>query len=525
MPTPGPSSDAQTKNPHDQFEHIEVLGEGTYGKVFRSRNKTDGQIVAIKIIPLENVTDQLDKEMRMLSECNSEFITRYYGSYVWEDELWIVMENCACGSVADIINILDSTLNEDQIACICKQVCRGLDFMHNLNKIHRDIKAGNILLTENGEVRIADFGVAREATNTVSKAMTVIGTPYWMAPEVICGKVYDGKADIWSLGITAIEIAERVPPLICYPPMRAIFMIPSRPSPTLSEPEKWSDEFNDFISKCLKKNQPDRPTAKELLKHPFLRKAKNVSAVLGDLARTTISKVEEAGGWEELMGGIRGEIEEEATEQKPKKRRPVAKDADEGSSDDEQATDSGDNTMVASDTMRAYTDEEVKKSDGGGGGGSASEEEENEDEGDYDMGTMRIHVEPVEVPEPEQLPKQQVPIAQPPQPAPLIRASPPQPRRLPNNSSKFASMMMVNTPRDFRAKEELLGSSGPVEEEVQRMAETYVLLDNNMLRSQAKLLQEQLEREIDFVRENQERQRRAILTALNIKQKQENEQN
>jgi len=184
------------------------------------------------------------------------------------------MEYCGAGSVCDIMKICDKTLTEDQISVVCKDVLNGLSYLHSLRKIHRDIKAGNILLNSKGASKLADFGVSGQLSDTMAKRQTVIGTPFWMAPEVIQEVGYDVKADIWSLGITCIEMAESKPPYSNVHPMRAIFMIPSRAPPRLTEPEKWSIEFNDFVGKCLTKNPDQRPSAHDLLVHPFIQKSK-----------------------------------------------------------------------------------------------------------------------------------------------------------------------------------------------------------------------------------------------------------
>jgi len=210
------------------------------------------------------------------------------------------MEYCGAGSVADLMRITDKMLNEEQIAVVTKDALKGLVYLHGMMKIHRDIKAGNILLNNKGEGKLADFGVSGQLSDTMAKRQTVIGTPFWMAPEVIQEVGYDVKADVWSLGITCIEMAEGKPPYSNIHPMRAIFMIPSRPPPKLTEPEKWSKELNDFIALCLTKNPEQRPSATELLKHSFVVNAKNglVLKQLIDEAEELINKL----GREEAMG-------------------------------------------------------------------------------------------------------------------------------------------------------------------------------------------------------------------------------
>jgi serine/threonine protein kinase len=184
------------------------------------------------------------------------------------------MEYCGGGSVSDICNILESGLREDQIALVCREALKGLHYLHSVHKIHRDIKGGNILLTDAGDVKLADFGVSAQLFSTFSKRNTFVGTPYWMAPEVIQENTYDGKADIWSLGITAIEMAEIVPPNSDVHPMRVLFMIPRDPPPRLQDKKAWSLLFHQFLKDCLVKDPNKRPTAEKLLQHKFVANCK-----------------------------------------------------------------------------------------------------------------------------------------------------------------------------------------------------------------------------------------------------------
>jgi len=163
---------------------------------------------------------------------------------------------------------------------VCTMALKGLKYLHSMKKIHRDIKSGNILLNHEGDCKLADFGVSAELNTTLAKRKTVIGTPYWMAPEVLQSSEYDGKADIWSLAITAIEMAVGEPPHSNVHPMRAIFLIPTSDPPTLPNPSDWSHDFNDFLKVCLVKNPANRPTAADLLEHhPFIKKAKTRATI------------------------------------------------------------------------------------------------------------------------------------------------------------------------------------------------------------------------------------------------------
>ncbi|KAM4622252.1 serine/threonine-protein kinase 4-like [Discoglossus pictus] len=271
------SEESLNKQPEEVFDVLEKLGEGSYGSVFKASHKETSQIVAIKQIPVESDLQEIIKEISIMQQCDSPYVVKYYGSYFKNTDLWIVMEYCGGGSVSDIIRLRKQTLKEDEIATILQSTLKGLEYLHFMRKIHRDIKAGNILLNSEGNAKLADFGVAGQLTDTMAKRNTVIGTPFWMAPEVIQEIGYNCVADIWSLGITAIEMAEGKPPYADIHPMRAIFMIPSNPPPTLRRPELWSKEFIDFINQCLVKNPEQRASATELLQHPFVKITKGTS--------------------------------------------------------------------------------------------------------------------------------------------------------------------------------------------------------------------------------------------------------
>ncbi|XP_037108451.1 serine/threonine-protein kinase 4-like isoform X2 [Syngnathus acus] len=276
------SEDSLTKQPEEVFDVLEKLGEGSYGSVFKAHYRETGEIVAIKQVPVESDLQEIIKEISIMQQCNSHrsslllspHVVRYYGSYFKNSDLWIVMEYCGAGSVSDIIRIRNKTLSEEEMASILQSTLKGLEYLHFMRKIHRDIKAGNILLNTDGQAKLADFGVAGQLTDTMAKRNTVIGTPFWMAPEVIQEIGYNCVADIWSLGITAIEMAEGRPPYADIHPMRAIFMIPSNPPPTLRDPDAWSPQFRDFVSQCLVKNPEKRATATQLLQHAFIKAAK-----------------------------------------------------------------------------------------------------------------------------------------------------------------------------------------------------------------------------------------------------------
>eukprot|EP01095_Lingulamoeba_sp_RSL-Kostka_P018188 TRINITY_DN9867_c0_g2_i1.p1 TRINITY_DN9867_c0_g2~~TRINITY_DN9867_c0_g2_i1.p1 ORF type:complete len:662 (-),score=236.78 TRINITY_DN9867_c0_g2_i1:213-2198(-) len=275
-----------SEDPEDIFELEKRLGKGSYGAVYKAtkQDKDGVTVVAIKIISIDdtNVLEDVRKEIKILSECHNSNIVNYLGSYFKDDNLWISMEYCGGGSVSDLCMIMQASLTENQIALIIRECLKGLQYLHRQRKIHRDIKGGNILLTDSGEVKLADFGVSAQLFNTFSKRNTFVGTPYWMAPEVIQENTYDGKADIWSLGITAIEMAEMLPPYADVHPMRVLFMIPRNDPPTLRDKKFWSPKFHDFVKACLVKDPNSRLSATELLKHKFVSNCKS-RAILQDL--------------------------------------------------------------------------------------------------------------------------------------------------------------------------------------------------------------------------------------------------
>ncbi|KAG8581238.1 hypothetical protein GDO81_007600 [Engystomops pustulosus] len=276
------------RDPAGIFELVELVGNGTYGQVYKGRHVKTGQLAAIKVMDVTgDEEEEIKQEINMLKKySHHRNIATYYGAFIkknppgMDDQLWLVMEFCGAGSVTDLIkNTKGNTLKEEWIAYICREILRGLSHLHQHKVIHRDIKGQNVLLTENAEVKLVDFGVSAQLDRTVGRRNTFIGTPYWMAPEVIaCDEnpdaTYDFKSDLWSLGITAIEMAEGAPPLCDMHPMRALFLIPRNPAPRLKS-KKWSKKFQSFIESCLVKNHGQRPTTEQLMKHPFIRDQPN----------------------------------------------------------------------------------------------------------------------------------------------------------------------------------------------------------------------------------------------------------
>ncbi|XP_036310036.1 mitogen-activated protein kinase kinase kinase kinase 4 isoform X31 [Pipistrellus kuhlii] len=276
------------RDPAGIFELVEVVGNGTYGQVYKGRHVKTGQLAAIKVMDVtEDEEEEIKLEINMLKKySHHRNIATYYGAFIkksppgHDDQLWLVMEFCGAGSITDLVkNTKGNTLKEDWIAYISREILRGLAHLHIHHVIHRDIKGQNVLLTENAEVKLVDFGVSAQLDRTVGRRNTFIGTPYWMAPEVIaCDEnpdaTYDYRSDLWSCGITAIEMAEGAPPLCDMHPMRALFLIPRNPPPRLKS-KKWSKKFFSFIEGCLVKNYMQRPSTEQLLKHPFIRDQPN----------------------------------------------------------------------------------------------------------------------------------------------------------------------------------------------------------------------------------------------------------
>uniref|UniRef100_A0A0L8GMS9 non-specific serine/threonine protein kinase n=3 Tax=Octopus bimaculoides TaxID=37653 RepID=A0A0L8GMS9_OCTBM len=294
LPKPGSLKDPETaalfslEDPEKVFTELREIGHGSFGAVYFAKNQITKEIVAIKKMSFSGKSSaekwqDIVKEVKFLRDLKHRNIIDFKGCYLREHTTWLVMEYCL-GSAADIIEVHKKPLKQVEISAICHDALEGMHYLHSQGKIHRDIKAGNILLRENGLVKLADFGSA----SMTSPANSFVGTPYWMAPEVILAMdegQYEGTADIWSLGITCIELAERKPPLFNMNAMSALYHIAQNDSPTLS-PGDWSESFHDFVDSCLAKCPADRPSAQKLLFHQFVNTPRSNTVILDLIFRT-----------------------------------------------------------------------------------------------------------------------------------------------------------------------------------------------------------------------------------------------
>ena len=281
-------------DPETEFDLIELVGQGNYGRVYKAMHKKTGKIYSAKIAYIEktNEVESFKKEINILSQCNNQYIVHYFGSYIKGHQIWIILEFCDGGSLYELIRILPRNLNEEEIASLVCMILKGLIFLHENKKIHRDVKTENILLTHDGIAKLGDFGVSTQLMHSFSKKITKIGTPFYMSPEVIMQNKYDYKCDIWSLGISTIEMAEGEPPFAKVKGYWVLKKIITHPPKGLKNKEKWSSEFNDFVEKCLIYEPEKRPSAKELLQHPFIMKYNRGSKLIAELINNSLDDLE-----------------------------------------------------------------------------------------------------------------------------------------------------------------------------------------------------------------------------------------
>nr|XP_029480418.1 STE20-like serine/threonine-protein kinase isoform X2 [Oncorhynchus nerka]XP_029480419.1 STE20-like serine/threonine-protein kinase isoform X3 [Oncorhynchus nerka] len=322
------------ENPEEIWEIIGELGDGAFGKVYKAQNKQTGILAAAKVIDTKTEEELEDYmvEIDILASCDHHNIVKLLDAFYYDSKLWILIEFCAGGAVDAVMLELERPLTEPQIRVVCKQTLQALLYLHDNKVIHRDLKAGNILLSLNGDVKLADFGVSAKNTKTLQRRDSFIGTPYWMAPEVVMcetfkDRPYDYKADIWSLGVTLIEMAQIEPPNHEMNPMRVLLKIAKADPPTLMQPSRWSPEFSDFLRKCLDKNVDNRWNVAQLLQHPFLSTVTD-SRPLRELIAEAKAEV-----YEEIEEHKEEEEEEDGETQRGHKREPS--DASVASTEDE----------------------------------------------------------------------------------------------------------------------------------------------------------------------------------------------
>jgi len=268
---PPPGTEFTGPNPKSDFRLVKILGKGAVGTVYAGIHKKTNSKVAVKVIYCEDCRlDDSLKESETMASLHHSNIVAFFGSYILPQQLWIIMEFCPYKNIAKVIETLGHGLPDNAVICIVRQMSKALDYIHSKGILHRDIKASNLLLNPNGIIKLCDFGTVAAVNAQVTQRSTIIGTPYWMAPEIVEGCKYDFRADVWSLGITVIELVDEYPPLYDRTAMQALFLIPSNPPPTVACPEKHDPVISSFIAKCLVKDQEKRPLMSEVVKHSLI---------------------------------------------------------------------------------------------------------------------------------------------------------------------------------------------------------------------------------------------------------------
>uniref|UniRef100_W5N230 non-specific serine/threonine protein kinase n=1 Tax=Lepisosteus oculatus TaxID=7918 RepID=W5N230_LEPOC len=367
-------------NPEEVWEIVGELGDGAFGKVYKAQNKQTGILAAAKVIDTKSEEELEDYmvEIDILASCDHAYIVKLLDAFYYENKLWILIEFCAGGAVDAVMLELERPLTEPQIRVVCKQTLDALSYLHENKVIHRDLKAGNILLTLDGDIKLADFGVSAKNTKTLQRRDSFIGTPYWMAPEVVMcetskDRPYDYKADIWSLGVTLIEMAQIEPPNHELNPMRVLLKIAKADPPTLMQPSRWSPEFSDFLRKALDKNVDNRWSTSQLLQHPFV-----VNVADNRPLRELIAEAK-AEVTEEIEEG-KEEEEEEETEpaQHVSGHKRAPSDASIASSEDEKLSQSASILESVSEKTENIEDRASDKLSDEGIGTSEADKTENE---------------------------------------------------------------------------------------------------------------------------------------------------